>query len=502
MEYVEFEEAPDDGKILCCQCGTSITPNPANMCVACVRTRVDITETIPKQVTIYFCRGCERYLQPPADWVHCTLESRELLSFCLKKLKGLNRLKLVDAGFVWTEPHSKRIKVKLTVHGEVLGGVTLQQVFIVEYTIANQMCTDCHRTEAKDYWQSLVQIRQRCDNKKTFFYLEQLILKHKAHENTLGIKPVHEGLDFFYSTEAHARKMSDFVSNVLPVKIQQSKKLISHDVHSNTYNYKYTWCVEIVPLSKDSVICLPKKLTQQLGGIGPLCVISRITNSVHLIHPGTAQLAEINSSLFWRHPFNTICAPSQLVEFVVMNMELLTAKDQKRFKGQGAISHKHLLADVWVVKASELGVNDNPVHTKTHLGGILKPGDSVLGYSLADANTNDTNFDKLSEDSIPDVILVRKYYGDRVARRRARNWKLRHLNEEATDFNKKSEDFEEFLEDLEEDPTYRQNVNIFKDKNAQSMPVSSDDMDDPTYPKITLSEMLEDLCIEEVMEEQ
>jgi len=39
------------------------------------------------------------------------LESRELLSLCLKKLKGLNRVKLVDAGFVWTEPHSKRIKV-------------------------------------------------------------------------------------------------------------------------------------------------------------------------------------------------------------------------------------------------------------------------------------------------------------------------------------------------------------------------------------------------------
>lgn len=83
------------------------------MCVACLRSRVDITENIPKQVTIYFCKGCERYLQPPAEWVQCALESRELLSFCLKKLKGLNRLKLVDAGFVWTEPHSKRIKVKM-----------------------------------------------------------------------------------------------------------------------------------------------------------------------------------------------------------------------------------------------------------------------------------------------------------------------------------------------------------------------------------------------------
>jgi len=31
--------------------------------------------------------------------------------------------------------------------------------------------------------------------------LEQLILKHKAHETTLGIKPTHEGIDFFYSNE-------------------------------------------------------------------------------------------------------------------------------------------------------------------------------------------------------------------------------------------------------------------------------------------------------------
>lgn len=50
-------------------------------------------------------------MQPPEEWVSAALESRELLSICLKKLKGLNRVKLVDAGFVWTEPHSKRLKV-------------------------------------------------------------------------------------------------------------------------------------------------------------------------------------------------------------------------------------------------------------------------------------------------------------------------------------------------------------------------------------------------------
>jgi len=36
---------------------------------------------------------------------------------------------------------------------------------------------------------SQVQVRQKTDNKKTFYYLEQLMLKHKAHKNTLSIKP-------------------------------------------------------------------------------------------------------------------------------------------------------------------------------------------------------------------------------------------------------------------------------------------------------------------------
>ena len=29
------------------------------------------------------------------------------------------QVRLIDAGFIWTEPHSKRIKVKLTIQKEV-----------------------------------------------------------------------------------------------------------------------------------------------------------------------------------------------------------------------------------------------------------------------------------------------------------------------------------------------------------------------------------------------
>jgi hypothetical protein len=50
-----------------------------------------------------------------------------------------------------------------------------------------------------------------------------------------------EGLDFFYATEACARKMVDFLVSVSPWRSQQSKKMLSHDIHSNVYNYKFTY---------------------------------------------------------------------------------------------------------------------------------------------------------------------------------------------------------------------------------------------------------------------
>ena len=38
------------------------------------------------------------------------------------------------------------------VQAEVLGGAILQQTFVVEFTVAYQMCPDCHRVEAKVNW--------------------------------------------------------------------------------------------------------------------------------------------------------------------------------------------------------------------------------------------------------------------------------------------------------------------------------------------------------------
>jgi NMD protein affecting ribosome stability and mRNA decay len=66
----------------------------------------------------------------------------------------------VDAGFIWTEPHSKRLKVKLTIQGEVFNGAILQQSFVVEYVVENHMCLECNRANANpNSWTACAQVR-------------------------------------------------------------------------------------------------------------------------------------------------------------------------------------------------------------------------------------------------------------------------------------------------------------------------------------------------------
>lgn len=279
---------------MCCLCGVLIQPNPSNMCVNCLRDQVDITDGIQKQLLINQCRGCSRYLTPPTHWSYCDLESKELLSICLKRIKSLNKVKLVDASFVYTEPHSKRLKVKLTIQKEVFSGTILQQAFIVEYIVMNQQCSECERFEAKDTWNAVVQVRQKTDHKKTFFFLEQLILKHNAHSFVTKLKEMPDGLDFFFSTKQYARKFTEFLSTVVPVREKTSEKLVSTDIRNNTANYKHTYFVEIVPICRDDFVCLPPSLVKKLGGIDPLYLCYKVTNSIHLINIST-----LKSKLFF-----------------------------------------------------------------------------------------------------------------------------------------------------------------------------------------------------------
>jgi nonsense-mediated mRNA decay protein 3 len=133
--------------ILCCNCGAPIdgTAAPGALCFDCIRLTIDITDGIQREATLHTCRDCERWLQPPAHWLTAAPESRELLALCLRKLRGLTKVRIIDASFIWTEPHSRRVKVKITVQKEQFEGTILQQTFEVEYYVGYQQCPDCQK---------------------------------------------------------------------------------------------------------------------------------------------------------------------------------------------------------------------------------------------------------------------------------------------------------------------------------------------------------------------
>ena len=467
------------------------------MCYDCVKTTIDVSQGIQREATLHFCRDCDRWLLPPSSWIAAAPESRELLALCLKKLRGLHKVRIIDASFIWTEPHSRRVKVKLTIQDSVSDGVVLQQAFEVEYVVAYQQCPDCQKSYTANTWRAAVQVRQKVSHKRTFLYLEQLILKHGAHKDTINIKEVKDGLDFFFAAKNQAEKFVDFLHSVAPVQTKKSQELISMDIHTSTKSYKFTYSVSLVPICKDDLVALPIKLAKSIGNIAPLGLCYRVGTSINVLDPTTLQTADVSTPVYWRAPFSTLADVTELVEFIVMDIEPLGVE-----KGRWA------LAEVTVARASDLGSNDQTYYTRTHLGNVLHAGDSVMGYMLTGTNFNDPNYEDLEasnvySSTIPDVMLVKKFYARKKKSKNNRNWKLKRMGREETevlpkksDQEKMDRDYEMFLRDVEEDEELRQTMALYrqqkKQREEEEMSVAETSDGEDETPRIDINDLIDD----------
>ncbi|CAH8435467.1 unnamed protein product [Schistosoma turkestanicum] len=399
------------------------------MCFTCLSSDADIAEHIDRQNTITFCPKCERYLNPPSNWVSAEPESPELLSLCIKKIRGIKKgLDVRSARFIWTEPHSRRISIEVTVQGTLQTGDRVEQQIPIDFTVHTQQCTSCTRSAAKDYWNACVQVRQKVDHKKTLLHLEQVILRSGMNKTCSNIKQVSGGIDFFFSTRSQAVTFVNFLSKRSPCRCQTAQHLKSHDVNNNTYNYKYTFSLEIAPVCKNDIVCLSRAQSQKLGGINQLCVVSKVTDAIHLIDPFTCQVCYVDSKAYFASPFMSITTQKHLSSFVVLEIEeqrddcSQMGSSRKSYTTSSTsypvgakLSKKHSPVSVWVMKdpTNETGAiqldnesDSGMIHTRSHLGRILHPGDKVLGLDLRNCNINNTEFEKLPEDKIPDIILV------------------------------------------------------------------------------------------------
>lgn len=251
---------------------------------------------------------------------------------------------------------------------------------------------------------------------------------------------------------------------------------------------------------------MPIKLARQLGNISPLSLCYRVGTSVNLLDPSTLQTADVPTGTYWRSPFRTLADVTELKEFIILDIE-----------PTGHSNGKFNLSEATVARASDLGSNDITFFTRTHLGGILHVGDSVLGYHLSGTMFNDENYEAIEASSqygstIPDVVLVKKFYA-RKKKPKNRTWRLKRMareyeeeaqaagtqqktRKEEQEANRLEEDFETFLRDIEEDQELRHTLDLYKARKerqaADAMDEDEDNESDDEVPQINMDELLDD----------
>lgn len=228
----------------------------------------------------------------------------------------------------------------------------------------------------------------------------------------------------------------------------------------------------------------------------------RVGTSINVLDPNTLQTADIGTNIYWRSPFAPLADATELVEFIIMDIEPL-----------GVHKGRYFLAEATVARSSDLGLNDQTYYTRTHLGGILHPGDSAMGYHLSGTNFNNANFEALEQkdslaSQIPDVVLVKKAYV-RKKKNKSRNWRLKRMNrEEGELLPKKQEqqrmenDFEMFLRDVEEDVELRNTLDLYKARQNRKQNgmegvetlsmAETEESGEEDVPKIDVGDLLED----------
>ena len=475
-------------KIVCCICGITMDANSEGICEACAKKNIDITTGITKTGSVIYCHTCQRYKRPP--WMKIEKESQDMMNLCLSKIKGLNKVQLIDSSFVWTEPHSKEIKIKLTIQKEINKSL-ISTSFIAEFKEDWTQCEDCKKTFTPHIWKACVQLRQKVNHKRTFLFLEQVILKHKAQSKALNIKEHPEGVDFYFSNRAQANSFSGFIHEFLPCQTKTSRQIISVDEKSNEAVYKETFRLEIAPVCQDDLIILNEDNYKKLGSIGPVILCYKQINNLKFIDPVTFETLDLDNNNYWRYGLKSYIDRKCLTEFLILSCEeeidykKLAEKDKsqriikkivRKNKNDGMdiendsktnininesknsiktnISNKSKyienlekkleekkmkIVNVKCIRNSEKEENKEIIETRSFLGRKMRPGDIYYGYDLTRINISEDLegiFSKKKE-KIPDIVLVKKKYNNYK-----RIFKLKHLDMDIDDGEEDNEEKE------------------------------------------------------------
>lgn len=519
-------------KIVCCLCSAVIDANPRGTCEACLRKSLNIKTCIPTEFELQYCKECQRFLRPP--YVKIERESSDMMKLCLSRIKSYDKkVKIIDSNFIYTEPHSKMIKIKVTIQKEIDKNI-ISQDLIIEFKEKWNICRDCQKLQTPHTWASCVQIRQRVPHKKTMLYLEQIILKNKMQKNSLYFEEANDGFDFFFSTRRAGEIFSNWISTVVPSKITYTKKYVSLSTST------FTYLVDVANVAKYDLFLLDKESYKKLGGIGPLLICTRLSSRTVFEDPRTFNHLYLDGNTFFKYKFNKFCNSNQLTEFLILdvneetdyNFGNINNNNDKKKKNKGkkkknkknkeesdseeekkddnnnnineinedsmsmstnyekGIKEKEKKLDEekeHIIKCKKTFIkcirNNNEkdkgeiIEIKSHLADVIKPGDIYLGYDLRSINLDSENslFLEGNKNKLPDVILARKKVNVDIKEK-----KIKRLFEGKNKKENKEEkiDMMAFLEEMQDEKDLKDNIINENEDEKKEEQFKEDDLND------------------------
>ena len=383
--------------IACCLCGRPTAEPIDGRCLQCLSATVDVSDGIEKHYDLEMCKTCAqddvyRWFRNP-QWVVLEPESAELLSFCVRRIRGLKSVRLLDASWIWQEPHARRLKVKLTVARDVLSGQSLQQSFVVDYTVKTRNCDKCNKVAAKqEVWLAKVQVRQRAEHPRTLLAMEQQMIKRQGELGRappMEVKRTRDGLDFHFARRQHAQRFVSLLHSLAPCRSKASSSVVATNTKTGISNVKHTWSVEVAPICRGDLVRAPK----HVAGSG-WALVGAVGGHVRLIDPMTGKLSDLSAEAYWRQPFTPVASRRQLSTFVVLDVEVEEEASGRRGATAAApaasalspastgAAASYVQAEATVARERDFGSNDITHLVRTHLGRVIEAGDELIGYDL------------------------------------------------------------------------------------------------------------------------
>ena len=140
------------------------------------------------------------------------------------------------------------------------------------------------------------------------------------------IKRTKDGLDFHFAKRQHAQKLVSLLHGLAPCRSKSSSSVVASNAKLGTSNVKHTWSVEVAPICRGDLVCIPRAIagggSAGGGSAGRWALVTAVGGSIRLIDPTCGKVIEVSAEGYWRHPFTAVASRKQLGTFVVLDMEI------------------------------------------------------------------------------------------------------------------------------------------------------------------------------------